>query len=123
MQLVYSSVICRWLSLKGRAKNEIATQKKYAREGAGVVNLGDLYAEQARMRRADERIARATEALAEYERKPLPCKNEAVLSVVLCVTGLREAPSLDEEFAEDCGTREMTMAIELVYRADGWLRP
>lgn len=70
MRLAWSTVICRWTAIRADAKREIEQERKYAREGAGIVNKASLYAEQQRMRRADERMDRARRELHEFDTDP-----------------------------------------------------
>lgn len=123
MRLVWSSVICRWTAIRADAKREIELEKKYADEGGGVVNKANLYSEQQRMRRADERIDRARHELREFDAKPpLPCKDKSVFAPVACLTAEWQGVDLDDDGRRICHSRDMVLLNEVVYRSDSYLR-
>ncbi len=121
MQLAWSSVICRWTSIRTDAKREIEKERKYAREGGGVVDLGALHAEQQRMRRADEHSEHARSELRNWKAKPLPCKETLVFAAVVCLAADEEHVELDEDLRATCHSLDMTLLLKTIHRADSYL--
>jgi hypothetical protein len=79
-----SAVVCAFSYLRRHAVEEIATERKYAAEGGGIVDMKKLHDLQNQMRLADESLARLGARAAD----PLPCEGE-VLNVANCVLSAR----------------------------------
>lgn len=117
-RLAWSGVICRWAIIRDEAKKGIEKEKRYAREGGGIIDMREMYAEQKRMRRADDRIERAKNALADGHATPMSCKEKPAKSLAACLTAAWQGT----EGSELCFTGEGAILMELAFRADSWLR-
>lgn len=122
MQLAWSTIICRWTTIRADAKREISKERKYAREGGGVVDLERLYGAQRRMRRADEQSERARTELRDWKVAPLSCREKVVLLSLVCLVADEERVELDEDSRSACHSLDMVLLVETIYRADGFLR-
>lgn len=78
-----SGAVCAYTYLRATAMKEIEAEKKYARDGAGVVDTRKLYILQSQMRLADEGLARILPVA-----HLLPCDGE-VRSVAECVLSVK----------------------------------
>lgn len=114
-RLARSVLLCYWSAVRKVAKEEIATQQKYAREGAGIVDMRALFAEQERMRRADEASARARKKL---RGAPLSCKEQAVVVSTICLAVNRDNSDASGEYEEACRLTEMNVLIALMWRIE-----
>jgi hypothetical protein len=105
MSPTWSAVICYSAGVRSRALKEIAKEKHYAREGAGIVNKAKLYDLQTAMRAADESSAQARVALKDLKTKPMPCTSGSISRLRGCM----------EDASDDgCQTPEVTERLELV---------
>jgi hypothetical protein len=123
MQLVWSAVICRWTMVRGDAKDEIATENRYAAEGGGIASMSRLYSVQENMRTADERIAHAKSKLTEIGAEPLSCEDKNTLPLILCITldSTRvsyTAQDLERLAIVDCNSATGAPLRHAAYRAD-----
>lgn len=104
MAVVLGSILCALDFGKRQALDEIAKEKKYAKVG-GVINKAKLYAQQQRIRRADEqtKIVRDKMKNPLYAGVvPLQCKSEKVQHVLHC----HDTPE-----TEGCGQSESDYAV------------
>lgn len=114
-RLARSAALCYWAAVRSVAKDEIATEQRYAREGGGVVNNAKLYAQQQRMRRADETSGRLRKNL---KGSPLSCKDKTVAISMYCLAAAREESEIEEQLVEVCKSLEMGLLIDLAGRIE-----
>jgi hypothetical protein len=71
---VLSAFVCHNLAIRAEEKKEIDDERKYAREGGGVVDLAKIHENQDGMRLVDEKNMEIVTVLKRrYGRRPLPC--------------------------------------------------
>jgi hypothetical protein len=79
-----SADICGARYLRKYAKDLIAKELKYARQGGGMVDKQELYDAQLELRRSDEWETKARAELKARKRKALPCSNNLVAFILQC---------------------------------------
>jgi hypothetical protein len=117
-----STAVCFFQQMRALTKQEIETRKKYAREGAGIINLREMNELQQELRFDDEEVVRLVVELKHEGRGPLECNSHLVQKTALCF-GLKHSEwplleGLDDAKAERlCAKPEMGQAVELVRTA------
>jgi hypothetical protein len=113
-----STAICYFSELRKQIRDEIKTEKRYAAEGAGIINMEKMYELQRELRYIDEAVATIRSDLTDRGAKPLACPALLVQKGALCV-GWRvmntfpqgNSPDAVEHF---CSSDEMRAMVELV---------
>lgn len=80
-----SAWLCWYRQLKPWAKSEIEAERKYAREGGGIINKSKVYALQGKMREADAGAGRAVLALRKAHATPTACATKKMKQAVQCI--------------------------------------
>lgn len=119
MRVVYSAVLCNDQVERKAATDEIAAEKKYARQGGGVVDNRKLYTLQQKQRTIDEGAAKNREDLRALRVAPLGCRDRLVAKLAACIAThsvYRISPELADRvgvsFDGSVGTQTVTWGDE-----------
>jgi hypothetical protein len=122
-----STAICFFSELRKQVQDEIKTEKRYAAEGAGIINMDKMYELQRELRYIDEAVATTRTDLADRGAKPLACPALLVQKAALCV-GWRvmntfprgSSPDAVEHFCMSDEMRAMVELVDLGEKAPYW---
>jgi hypothetical protein len=88
---VASAMLCGDAAIRAESKDDIAQEKKYAREGGGVVDAKQIYDDQDTMRHADDDAKRVKRWFAKVQFKRSACDKPNVKALLGCM-GHTEVP-------------------------------
>jgi hypothetical protein len=117
-----STAICFFAELRKQVLEEIKTEKRYAAEGAGIIDVKKMYDLQRELRYVDDAVATIRSGLIDQDAKAVACDAPLVQKAALCV-GHRvmntfpqgSSPESVERF---CTSDEMVALADLVQLGD-----
>jgi hypothetical protein len=112
MRPVISAKLCESAAIRARAREEIAKEREYSREG-GVTSKTALYAAQQEIREADEAEASLLDALKALRASRLPCGDPDVALVMRCYLDDLSRTAAAPDPANPCHTERAQQFVRL----------
>lgn len=110
-----SAKICLDQQIRANAAKEVKTEKRYAAELGGVVDMQRLHALQQIARAMDERVKARTASMKKAKHKVLPCTNAKVKLATKCIPPdyVEDERLLPEQDPADCTSADAKALVWL----------